>query len=167
MYEIVFSEGFCDAGLCIEKNRDGTPKSVMARASSMYHPDGASYYGGVDLFPWVHSGKYIEKSEWLAKTNQQMSVQDVADAFGINLGKLGSKYHKDKASETAKLRKQCADSMFDTIKNELIEKYTKKLNATRGPKNLMNPFMIDGYVMGVTDTLKVIKYIVEQHQKRR
>lgn len=166
MYEIVFSEGFCDAGLCIEKNRDGTPKSVMARAS-IYHPDRASYYGGVDLIHWIHSGKFVDKNVWLANTNQIMTVPDVAKRFGINLSELRHKYVKDSVVDTTKLRKQCADSMFDTIKNELIEKYTKKLNATRGPKNLMNPFMIDGYVMGVTDTLKVIKNIVEQHQRQR
>lgn len=167
MYEIVFSEGFYDAGLCIEKNRDGTPKSVMARASSMYHPDGASYYGGVDLFPWVHSGKYVEKHEWLTKTNQHMSVQDVADAFGINLGKLRRKYRKESAAEAMKLRKQYTDSMFDTIKNELVEKYTKEMGVIRRANNfVVVSCMTDGYEKGVTDALKVIKYIVEQHQRQ-
>lgn len=162
MYEIVFSEGFHDAGLCIEKNLDGTPKSVMAR-SSTYHSD--AYYAGVDLFPWVHSGKYVEKYEWITGTNQQMSVQDVADAFGINLSKLRRKYRKE-SEETMKLRNSIRINIFDTIKNELIEKYAKELDSIRLPNDLLS-YMTDSYGKGVTDALKVMEYIVKQHQNQR
>lgn len=167
MYEIVFSSGFYDAGLCIEENLDGTPKRIMSRADK-YSPDGAGYFGGIQFIQWVHSGKYVEKHEWLTKTNQQMSVQDVADSFGINLGKIRSKYHKDKASEMTKLRKQYTDNMFDTIKNELIGKCKKELRVIRRMKNfIMVSCFIGGYEKGVADALEVIKKLVEQHQGRR
>lgn len=165
MYEIVFSSGFYDAGLCIEENLDGTPKRIMSRADK-YSPDGAGYYGGIKFIQWVHSGKYIEKSEWLAKTNQQMSVQDVADVFGINLSKLRRKYHKDEAAETMTLKKQYTDGMFDIIKNGLIEKLMKELDEIEQSDNIVaDPCLIYGYEKGVTDALKVIKIIVEQHRK--
>lgn len=165
MYEIVFSQGFLDAGLCIEENLDGTPKRIMARADK-YSPDGAGYYGGIQFIKWVHSGKYVEKHEWLTKTNQQMSVQDVADVFGINLSKLRRKYHKDEAAETMALKKQYTDGMFDIIKNELIEKLMKELDEIEQSDNIVaDPCLIYGYEKGVTDALKVIKIIVEQHRK--
>lgn len=165
MYEIVFSQGFLDAGLCIEENLDGTPKRIMARADK-YSPDGAGYYGGIQFIQWVHSGKYVEKHEWLTKTNQQMSVQDVADVFGINLSKLRRKYHKDEAAETMTLKKQYTDGMFDIIKNELIEKLMKELDEIEQSDNIVaDPCLIYGYEKGVTDALKVIKIIVEQHRK--
>lgn len=165
MYEIVFSSGFYDAGLCIEENLDGTPKKIMAR-SNKHSPDGAGYYGGVQLIQWVHSGKYVEKCEWITRTNQHMSVQDVADVFGIDLRKLKCKYHKDKTTE-AIMRKQYTDNMFDTIKNGIIEKFMEELRSIEQADNIaVDSCLIDGYKKGVTDALKVIKIIVEQHQKK-
>lgn len=157
MYEIVFSSGFYDVGLCIEKNRDGTPRRVMGRADK-YHPDGASYYGGVEMIRWVRSGKYVDKNMWICGTNQHMSTQDVADAFGIDLNKLHRKYQKKETIEETKLRRQYTDNMFDTIKNELIETFIKGLFIDA-------PDVVYGYKKGVTDTLKVIKNIVEKCQE--
>lgn len=164
MYEIVFSSGFYDAGLCIEENLDGTPKKIMGR-SNKHSPDGAGYYGGVQFIQWVHSGKYVEKCEWITRTNQHMSVQDVADEFGINLSKLLRKYRKE-SEETMELRNSIRKNIFDTIKNELIEKYAKEMGSIGLPNNLFS-YMTDSYEKGVTDALKVMEYIVKQHQNQR
>lgn len=166
-YEIVFTASFSDVGLCTEyKATGGKPAAVMARSS--HYDRSPSYYGGVEMLDWVQSGVFVTKTDWLSRTNQQMSPKDVACEFGIDIEVLrnGERQHaNNKQCESDELRDEYTDMLFNSLQEALINKCFEMHHNE--PQTLELLEYQGGYIDGVEHAIKAIRDIVIEYRKNK
>lgn len=167
-YEIVFTSSFLDVGLCTEyKATGGKPAAVMARSS---HYNGSpSYYGGVEMLDWVRSGVFVMKTDWLLRTNQQMSPEDVACEFGIDIEMLRNSERQrtknNKRCESDKLRDEYTDMLFNSLQEALINKCLEMHHNKTQTLELLE--YQGGYIDGVEHAIEAMRDIVIEYRKNK